>query len=86
VLPVLQLRRFWNGWQLLGAAGLGGQRDSESGWRLSRFANARVRSPAVRSGWHVEGTFTYSSSGGGIGASSDRYSYTQFTLGVTHAF
>jgi len=84
-LPVLQLRRFRGGWQMLAAVGLGAQRESASGWRLSRFANARLRSPAS-AGWRFEGTFTYSSSGGGIASSAIGYSYTQFTLGVTRAF
>jgi hypothetical protein len=35
VLPVLQMRRFVSGWQLLGAAGYGAQRDSASKWRSS---------------------------------------------------
>ena len=58
VLPVLQMRRFVGGWQLLRAVGYGAQRDSDSKWRSSRFVNARFTSPAVRKDWAVTGSLS----------------------------
>lgn len=83
VLPVVQVRRFVGGWQLLGAAGLGRQRDADSGWRSSRYLNARVTSPAFQKGWAVSATATYSNT---PVASGLVYRYTQFSLGLTKAF
>lgn len=82
VLPVLQVRRFVGGWQLLGAAGLGRQRDADSGWRSSRYLNARVTSPAFEKGWAVSAAATYSNTPVSSGLV---YRYTQFTLGLTKA-
>jgi hypothetical protein len=39
-VPILQLRRFSNGWRYLVAGGVGVQRDSESKWRRSSYFNA----------------------------------------------
>jgi hypothetical protein len=83
VLPVVQVRRFVSGWQLLGAAGLGRQRDSDSGWRSSRYLTARVTSPAFQKGWAVSAAATYSNTPVSSGLV---YRYTQFTLGLTKAF
>ena len=82
VLPVVQVRRFVGGWQLLGAAGLGAQRDADSGWRSSRFLDARVTSPAFQKGWAVSAAATYSNTPVSSGLV---YRYTQFTLGLTKA-
>jgi len=83
VLPVLQVRRFTGGWQLLGAAGLGIQRDSTRGWRSSRFFNARVTSPAFRRDWALYASFLYSNTPVTTGFT---YRYVQFSLGLTKAF
>jgi hypothetical protein len=83
VLPVVQVRRFVGGWQLLGAAGYGAQRDSDSGWRASRYLNARVTSPAFQKGWAVNAAATYSNTPVSTGLV---YRYTQFSLGLTKAF
>ena len=83
LLPVVQMRRFTGGWQLLGAAGLGAQRDSTRGWRSSRFLNARVTSPAFRRDWALTANFLYSNTPVSTGFT---YSYVQFSLGLTKAF
>lgn len=83
VLPVIQMRRFTGGWRLLAAAGLGGQRDSGSGWRASRFANLRATSPAIAAGWSVAGDATYSATP--ITNSGD-YHYVRASVGVTRSF
>ena len=83
VLPVLQMRRFFDGWQLLGAAGYGAQRDSKSKWRSSRYLNGRVTSPPFNREWAFNANFTYSNTPVGTGFT---YSYFQFGFGVTKAF
>ncbi len=82
LLPVVQMRRFVGGWQLLGAVGYGAQRDSESGWRSSRLLNARVTSPAFQKGWALNAAATYSNTPVSSGLV---YRYTQVTLGLTKA-
>ena len=83
ILPVIQVRRFISGWQLLGAAGYGAQRDSDSHWRSSRYFNARVTSPASKAGWAVNGAFLMTNTPVSTGYT---YRYTQFTMGLTKAF
>lgn len=86
VLPVAQLRRFSGGWELVGAAGLGVQRDSESGWRRSNYLHARFRSPQRTSGWSVNGAFTYTNTPSANAASASGYSYVQFMVGASVGF
>jgi hypothetical protein len=85
VLPVAQVRRFVGGWELVGAAGLGVQRDSDSDWRQSRFVHARFRSPE-RAGWSANGAFTYTNTPSLTGTASSGYSYVQFTFGLSASF
>ncbi|MET1111871.1 MAG: hypothetical protein ABWX67_10140 [Allosphingosinicella sp.] len=86
VLPVAQMRRFVGGWELLGAAGLGVQRDSGSGWRASRYAHARFRSPRAASDWSLNGAVTYTNTPSVTGTPRSGYRYVQFTLGVSRRF
>ncbi|HEX2803121.1 MAG TPA: hypothetical protein VHN55_03965 [Sphingomicrobium sp.] len=83
VLPVVQVRRFVGGWQLLGAAGYGAQRDSESNWRSSRYIHAGVTSPRFQKTWALTGSFTYTNTPVGTGFT---YRYLQFNIGLTKAF
>jgi hypothetical protein len=85
VLPVVQMRRFTGGWELVGAAGLGLQRDSGSDWRGSRYLHARFKSPS-RSSWSVNGAFTYTNAPSVSGTPGSGYSYGQLTLGVSKRF
>jgi hypothetical protein len=80
VLPVVQMRRFVGGWQLLAAAGYGQQRDADSPWHSSRYLNARVTSPAFQKGWALNAAATYSNTPVSSGLV---YRYTQFSLGLT---
>jgi hypothetical protein len=86
VLPVVQMRRFVGGWELLGAAGLGVQRDSASDWRASRYAHARFRSPIRARDWSVHGAVTYTNTPSITAASRDGYRYVQLSLGVAKRF
>ena len=83
VLPLIQLRRFVGGWQLLGAAGYGAQRDSNSDWRSSRYLNARFTSPAFQKDWALTGGVLYTNTPVSTGFT---YRYLQLNLGVTKAF
>jgi hypothetical protein len=85
VLPILQMRHFPGGWEVVGAAGLGLQRDSGSDWRSSRYAHARFRSP-LESGWSLNGAVTYTNTPSLTGTSDSGYSYVQFNLGVSRRF
>jgi len=86
LLPVVQMRRFVGGWELLGAAGLGAQRDFGAGWRSSRYAHASVRSPVRSSRWAVKGEVIYTNTPSISGTSQSGYSYVQFNLGVSRRF
>ena len=85
ILPVAQMRRFVGGWELVGAAGLGLQRDSATDWHASRYAHARFRSPA-RSSWSVNGAVTYTNTPSLSGSPGSGYSYVQGTLGISKRF
>lgn len=83
VLPVLQVRRtLESGWQYLVAGGVGGQKDSNSGWHRSSYFNAQLTSPKRRK-WSLTSAFLFSET---PTTSGNSYNYAQFTLGVTRAF
>jgi hypothetical protein len=86
VLPVLQMRRFLGGWELVGAGGIGRQRDSSSRWRPSHFLHARFRSPAGSSEWAVNGAVTYTNTPSITAASQSGYSYMQVSFGASRRF
>jgi hypothetical protein len=86
MLPVVQIRRFIGGWELLGVGGIGAQRDSDSKWRQSRFAQFRVRSPARASKWSVNGALTYTNTPAFTATSDSGYSYLQVSLGISRRF
>lgn len=86
ILPVLQVRRFTRGWELVGAAGFGVQRDSGTDWRGSRYVHARFRKPAGKSAWSVNGALTYTDTPSVSGTSRPGYSYVQMSLGVSRRF
>lgn len=86
VLPVVQVRRFLGGWELVGAGGLGLQRDSDTGWRQSRYLHARFRSPTGSSRWAANGAFTYTNTPSVTASTRSGYSYIQFSLGVSRRF
>jgi len=86
MLPVVQVRRFVGGWQLLGAGGVGTQRDSDGKWRQSRFAQARIRSPIRASTWSANVAVTYTNTPAFTGTSDSGYSYWQVSLGIWRRF
>jgi hypothetical protein len=85
VLPAMQLRRFINGWQLLGIAGVGLQRDSDSAWQRSAYTQFRFRSPQ-KARWFTFGELTYSSSPSDTSSAGSGYRYFQSSFGVARRF
>ncbi len=86
VLPVVQLRRFVEGWELVGAGGVGIQRDAETDWRQSNFAHARFRSPRNAQDWSFFGDATYTETPSNSATITDNYSYLQARVGVMRRF
>lgn len=87
VLPVLQVRRFVDGWELVGAGGIGAQRDSDSEWGQARFAQVRVNSPSGSANdLVVRGELTYTNAPATSAVSGPGYSYFQAALGLTKRF
>lgn len=56
-----------------------------SGWRGSRYAHLRFRSPR-KSDWSAFGAFTYTNTPSISGTPRSGYSYGQLTLGVSKRF
>jgi hypothetical protein len=81
-VPVLQLRRFTNGWRYLIAGGVGVQRDSASGWRRSSYFNAQVTSP-TKHNWSGNASLLFSETPTTAGRG---YNYLQLTFGLRRAF
>lgn len=81
-VPVLQMRRFVNGWRYVVAGGVGVQRDSASDWRRSTYFNAEVQSPE-RSRWSVNAGAMFSETPTTTGNS---YNYFQVRAGVLRRF
>ena len=82
-IPTLQMRRFYNRWQYLVAAGWGIRRNTGGGWKSAQLANVRVISPAFGSNWYVKADFTYSNAPVSAGYS---YNYEQATLSLLRKF
>ncbi len=83
VLPVVQVRRWVGGWQLLAAGGYGVQRDADRKWHSARYANLRVTSPKFRKDWAGNAALIYSNTPTG---NSFAYSYFQVNFGLTKSF
>lgn len=81
-IPVLQMRRFVDGWRYLVAGGVGIQRDDGSNWRRSSYFNAQVTSPPKR-GWSGKASALFSETPTVAGNS---YNYFQLNFGVVRAF
>ncbi len=80
------MRRFVGGWQLLGAGGLGVQRDAASDWRRATNPNARVISPEGARDWSLRAEVTYTSTPSDSAQSGSGYDCLQSMLGVTRRF
>ena len=85
VLPVLQLRRFVEGWQLLAAGGVGIQKSTGTGWDQANYAEARFTSPE-RGKWSVSGQALYSQTPGNSAAAGSGYDYFQANFSLLRRF
>ena len=85
-MPVIQMRRFVGGWELVGALGVGAQRDATSDWRRSDFANVRVRSPRNDENWQVYADLIYTNTPSDSTVASVDYNYFQTRIGFTRRF
>lgn len=83
VMPVVQVRRFNDGWRYSAAVGYGAQKQAGGEWREARYLNASVISPPVGRDWAVRADVTYSDT---PGVSGFAYDYFQAGLSVTRAF
>ncbi|WP_158702936.1 hypothetical protein [Allosphingosinicella vermicomposti] len=81
-MPVLQIRRFSQGWRYMAEAGVGVLRDSNSGWRRSSHLRIETISP-VGKNWAVKASFLCSETPTAAGLG---YEYVQATFGLTRAF
>jgi hypothetical protein len=82
-VPTVQLRRFYDRWQFLVAAGWGLRRNTGSSWQSARLAQASVISPRFGSGWLIDASFLYSNQ---PIAASYAYSYEQATVSLIKRF
>lgn len=86
LLSVAQIRRFVGGWELVGAGGIGLQRDSASDWRRSDYLHARVRSPRNSQNWSVQGELTFTNAPSDSAAAGGSYRYVQTRLSILRRF
>lgn len=85
-LPVIQMRRFVERWELVGVVGVGAQRDATSDWKRSDFLNLRVRSPKNDENWQLHADLTYTNQPGDSAISGSDYSYFQTRFGFMRRF
>ncbi|WP_237392486.1 hypothetical protein [Aurantiacibacter rhizosphaerae] len=82
ILPVVQVRRFVDGWQLLAAGGIGAQRSTGTDWQQSNFAQLRVVSPPD-SNLTISGEAIYSQTPGNNAVVGSGYDYVQALVSLT---
>lgn len=85
VLPVLQMRRFIDGWQLLAAGGIGLQRDANTDWSQANFAQLRFSSPP-RGRWYLGGEAIFSQVPSNSASIGQGYDYFQAQLTASRRF
>ena len=85
ILPVLQLRRFTGGWQLLAAGGIGAQKSTGTRWRQANFAQVRFVSPR-RGPWSISGEAIYTQTPGNSAVVGSDYDYFQARFSLLRRF
>jgi len=85
VMPVMQVRRFVREWEVVGATGLGIQRDGEADWRQSRFLHVRFTSPS-KGDWSVRGVFSFQNSPSDSAVNRSNYSFGQGMVSILRRF
>jgi hypothetical protein len=82
-VPTIQLRRFYERWQLLAAAGYGVRRNNGAAWQGAGLAQLSVISPRFGSNWVIEASFLYSNQ---PIAESNSYTYEQAAVSLIRRF
>ena len=82
-VPVIQMRRFYDRWQFLAAAGWGARRNTGAGWQGAGLAQVSVISPRFGSNWVIDASFLYSNQ---PIAASYAYTYEQATISLLRRF
>ena len=85
ILPVIQIRRFVNDWQLLAAGGIGAQRSTGTEWQQANFGQLRVISPSEND-WYLSGEAIYSQTPGNSTITGSGYDYFQARFSLTRRF
>ena len=85
ILPVLQMRRFVGGWNLLAAGGIGVQKSTGTDWDQANYAEARFTSPE-RGNWSVSGQALYSQTPGDAAVAGSGYDYFQANFSLLRRF
>ena len=82
-VPTVQLRRFYDRWQFLAAAGYGVRRNNGATWQGAGLAQVSVISPRFGSNWVIDASFLYSNQ---PIAASFAYTYEQATISLIRRF
>ena len=82
-IPTVQLRRFYDRWQFLVAAGYGVRRNNGATWQGAGLAQVSIISPRFGSNWVIDAGFLYSNQ---PIAASYAYTYEQATISLIRRF
>ena len=82
-VPTIQMRRFYQRWQFVAAAGYGVRRNNGAAWEGAGLAQVSVISPRFGSNWVIDASFLYSNQ---PIAASYAYTYEQATISLIRRF
>ena len=82
-VPTVQIRRFYQRWQFVVAAGYGVRRNNGAPWQGAGLAQVSVISPRFGSNWVIDASFLYSDQ---PIVQSNTYSYEQATVSLIRRF
>jgi len=82
-VPTIQMRRFYERWQFVAAAGYGARRNNGATWQGAGLAQVSVISPRFGSNWVIDASFLYSNQ---PIAASYAYTYQQATISLIRRF
>ena len=86
ILPVLQMRRFIDGWALRAVGGIGVQRDSVTDWSQSNYAQLTAATTPGSGPWSFEIDLLYTNTPGNNAQAFDNYSYFQSRVALSRRF
>ena len=82
-VPTVQMRRFYQRWQFVVAAGYGARRNNGAPWQGAGLAQVSIISPRFGSNWVIDTSFLYSNQ---PIVESNTYSYEQATISLIRRF